>query len=144
MGATTRTAAQFRDTIRTAFGAHWTAAGEGLATVAWDNLDFDTAGLDDYVHLGLAHSTGELASLGAGNTVQTRKVAIFAAQAFVRHNTGQARADALAEILLDFVESVHLTGIRFRDQSMTDNGRVEQYFTATVTALVEYDAFRTV
>lgn len=144
MGATTRTAAQLRDAVRTAFGAHWTAAGENLATVAWDNLDFDTAGLDDYVHLGLAHSTGELASLGAGNTIQTRKGVIFAAQLFVRHNTGQARADALAETLLDFVESTHLTGIRFRDQTLTDNGRVQQWFTATVTALIEYDAFRTV
>ena len=45
---------------------------------------------------------------------------------------------------VDIVESTHLTGIRFRDQTMTDNGRVEQYFQATVTALVEYDAFRTV
>ena len=144
MGATTRTPAQFREAVRTAFGAAWTAAGEDLATVAWDNLDFDPAGLDDYIFLGLAHSTGTLASLGAGNTIQTRKVAVFAAQLFVRHNTGQARADDLAEILLDFVESVHLTGIRFRDQTMTDNGRVDQYFQATVTALVEYDAFRTV
>jgi len=144
MGATTRTAAQFRDAVRTAFGAHWTAAGEDLAVVAWDNLDFDTAGLDDYVHLGLAHSTGELASLGAGNTIQTRKGVVFAAQLFVRHNTGQARADALAEILLDFVESTHLTGIRFRDQTLTETGRVQQWFTATVTALIEYDAFRTV
>jgi hypothetical protein len=144
MGATTRTPAQFRDVVRTAFGSHWTGAGEDLEKVAWDNLDFDPAGLDDYVHLGLAHSTGELASLGAGNTIQTRKVAVFAAQLFVRHNTGQARADALAEVLLDFVESTHLTGIRFRDQTMTDNGRIEQYFQATVTALVEYDAFRSV
>ncbi len=144
MGASTRTPAQFRDDVRTAFGAHWTAAGEDLAVVAWDNLDFDTAGLDDYVHLGLSHSTGELASLGAGNTIQTRKGVVFAAQLFVRHNTGQARADALAETLLDFVESTHLTGIRFRDQTLTDNGRVQQWFTATVTALIEYDAFRTV
>jgi len=144
VGATTRTAAQFRDTIRTAFGTHWTDAGEDLATVAWDNLDFDVAGLDDYVHLGLAHSTGELASLGAGNTIQTRKGVIFAAQAFVRHNTGQERADALAEILLDFVEATHLTGIRFRDPTMIDNGRIQQWFQVTITALIEYDAFRTV
>lgn len=144
MGATTRTAAQFRDAIRTAFGAHWTAAGEDLSIVAWDNLDFDTAGLDEYLHLGLAHSTGELASLGAGNTIQTRKGVIFAAQLFVRHNTGQARADALAETLLDFVESTHITGIRFRDPTLTDNGRVQQWFQATVTALIEYDSFRTV
>ena len=120
MGATTRSPAQFRDTFRTAFGAHWTAAGENLSIVAWDNLDFDPANLDAYVFASLAHSTGELASLGAGNTVQVRRVAIFAAQAFVRHNTGQVRADALAEILLDFIESTQITGIRFRDQSMTE------------------------
>ncbi len=144
MGATTRSPAQFRDTFRTAFGAHWTGAGESLAIVAWDNLDFDPENLDAYVFASLAHSTGELASLGSGNSVQVRRVAIFAAQAFVRHNTGQARADALAEILLDFVESTHLTGIRFRDQSMTEAGRLQQWFQVNVTAQVEYDSFRTV
>lgn len=144
MGASTRTPAEFRDDFRTAFGAHWTAAGENLSIVAWDNLDFDPANLDDYVFASLAHSTGELASLGAGNTVQVRRVAIFAAQAFVRHNTGQARADTLAEILLDFVESTHLTGIRFRDQSMIEAGRIQQWFQVNVNALVEYDSFRTV
>ena len=144
MGASTRTPAEFRDDFRTAFGAHWTAAGENLSIVAWDNLDFDPANLDDYVFASLAHSTGELASLGAGNTVQVRRVAIFAAQAFVRHNTGQARADTLAEILLDFVESTQLTGIRFRDQSMIEAGRIQQWFQVNVNALVEYDSFRTV
>ena len=144
MGASTRTPAQFRDDFRTAFGSHWTTAGESLARGAWENLDFDPANLDDYVFASLAHSTGELASLGAGNTVQVRRVAIFAAQAFVRHNTGQARADALAEILLDFVESTHLTGIRFRDQSMIEAGRIQQWFQVNVNSLVEYDSFRTV
>ena len=28
MGASSRTPAQFRDAVRTSFGAHWTAAGE--------------------------------------------------------------------------------------------------------------------
>ena len=144
MGATTRSPAQFRDTFRTAFGAHWTAAGEELSIVAWDNLDFDPENLDAYVFASLAHSTGELASLGAGNTVQVRRVAIFAAQAFVRHNTGQVRADALAEILLDFIESTQITGIRFRDQSMTEAGRLQQWFQVNVTAQIEYDSFRTV
>jgi len=144
MGASTRTPAQFRDTVRTAFGSHWTGAGEDLETVAWDNLDFDPAGLDDYVFASLAHATGELASLGAGASVQVRRTAIFAAQVFVRHNTGQARADTLAEILLDFVESVHLTGIRFRDQGVVEAGRIQGWFQVNVNALVEYDSFRSV
>ncbi len=144
MGASTRTPAEFRDTVRTAFGTHWTAAGEELKIVAWDNLFFNPRNLEAYVFAGLAHATGELASLGAGNTVQVRRVATFAAQVFVRHNTGQARADTLAEILLDFVESTHLTGIRFRDQSMIEAGRVQQWFQVNVNALVEYDSFRSV
>jgi len=144
MGASTRTPAQFRDTVRTAFGTHWTTAGEDLSIVAWDNLDFDPANLDAYLILGLAHSSGSLASLGAGTSVQVRRVAILAGQLFVRHNTGQARADALAEILLDFVESTHITGIRFRDQSMIEAGRIQQWFQVNVNAQVEYDSFRTV
>ncbi len=46
MGASTRTPSQFRDAIRTAFGAHWTAAGEDLEIVAWDNVQFSTDNRD--------------------------------------------------------------------------------------------------
>ena len=144
MGASTRTPAEFRDTVRTAFGAVWTAAGEDLAIVAWDNVSFNPRNLQAYVFAGLAHSTGELASLGTGSEVQVRRVAIFAAQIFVRHNTGQQRADSLAEIILDFLESTHLQGIRIRDISMTEAGRVNQWFQVNVNAQIEYDSFRTV
>ena len=144
MGASTRTPAQFRDTFRTAFGAAWTAAGEDLAIVAWDNVAFNPENLDAYVFAGLAHAAGELASLGTGNQVQVRRQVVFAAQIFVRHNTGQARADALGEIVLDFLESAHLTGIRFRNIGMTESGRLNQWFQVNVHAEVEYDSFRTV
>ncbi len=144
MGASTRTPAQFRDAVRTAFGAHWTAAGEDLATVAFDNLDFDTTNLDDYVFLGLAHASGSQVSLGTGVDIQVRRVAIFAGQVFVRHNTGQARADTLAEIILDFLESTKITGIRFRDMGVTEAGRVQQWFQVNVNAQLEYDSFRSV
>ena len=144
MGASTRTPAQFRDAVRTAFGAHWTGAGETFANVAWDNLDFDPTGLDDYVFVGLAHTSGELASLGAGSTVQVRRSTVFAAQIFVRHNTGQARADQLAEIILDFCESAKITGIRFRDIGLTEAGRVNEWFQVNVNAQVDYDSFRSV
>lgn len=144
MGASTRTPAQFREAVRTAFGAHWTAAGEDLAAVAWDNISFNPGNRDDYLSLGLAHSGGSLASLGAGSSVQVRRQAIFAGQLFVRHNTGQARIDALSEIILDFLESLRLTGIRIRDPSMVEAGRVNQFFQVNISAIIEYDSFRTV
>ncbi|MCK5089765.1 MAG: hypothetical protein KAQ88_07285 [Hyphomicrobiaceae bacterium] len=144
MGASTRTPAQFRDAVRTAFGAHWTAAGELLDIVAWDNVSFNPRNLQAYVFASLAHATGELASLGTGSEVQVRRVAIFAAQIFVRHNTGQQRADDLSEIILDFLESTHLQGIRIRDTGVTEAGRVQQWFQVNVNAQIEYDSFRSV
>ena len=144
MGASTRTPAQFRDAVRTAFGAAWTAAGEDLAIIAWDNVSFNPRNSEAYVSLGLSHSSGSLASLGAGSTIQVRRVAIFAGQIFVRHNTGQARADQLAEIILDFLESARITGIRFRDMGVTEAGRVNQWFEVNVNSQVEYDSFRSV
>jgi hypothetical protein len=144
MGASTRTPAQFRDLVRSAFGAHWTAAGEDLAIVAWDNVSFNPRNSEAYVFASLAHATGTLASLGAGSTIQTRRIAIFAGQIFVRHNTGQARADTLAEIILDFLESMKLTGIRVRDPGVTEAGRVQQWFQVNVNAQLEYDSFRSV
>jgi hypothetical protein len=144
MGASSRTPAQFRDTVRTAFGAAWTAAGESLDIVGWNNVFFDPVNLDAYVFLDLAHAAGELASLGTGNKVQVRRAVVFAAQIHVRHDIGQDRADALSEIVLDFLESAHLTGIRFRNIGMTEAGRLNQWFQVNVHAEVEYDSFRTV
>jgi hypothetical protein len=144
MGASTRTPAEFRDAVRTAFGAHWTGAGEDLAIVAWDNVSFNPRNLQAYVFASLSHASGELASLGTGAEVQVRRTAIFAAQIFVRHNTGQQRADALAEIILDFLESTHLQGIRIRDIGMTEAGRVNQWFQVNANAQIEYDSFRSV
>lgn len=144
MGASTRTPAQARSAIRDAFAAHWTGAGESLDIVAWDNLSFNPRNLQAYVFASFAHATGEYASLGAGATIQVRRQAIFAAQIFVRHNTGQARADELAEIVLDFLESAQLTGIRFRDIGLTEAGRINQWFQVNANCQVEYDSFRSV
>ncbi len=144
MGASTRTPAQFRDVVRTAFGTAWTDAGESLDNVAWDNLAYRPGTRDDYVLLGLAHATGSFASLGAGASIQVRRVAIFAAQIFVRHNTGQARVDALAEVILEFLESARLTGIRISEIGMAETGRVGQYFQVNINAQIEYDSFRSV
>jgi len=144
MGASTRTPAQVREAILTAFSTVWTTAGEDLATIAWDNLDFDPQGLENYVFVSFAHSTGTVAALGAGASTYNRRTAIFAAQIFVRHNTGQSRAEALAEIVLDFVESARIQGIRFREPTMTSVGRGAEWFQVNVNAVVEYDTIRTV
>lgn len=144
MGASSRTPAQFRDTVRTAFGAHWTAAGETFDAVAWNNLSYDPGGRDSYLHVGLAHASGSVASLGAGASTQMRRETIFAAQIFVKHNTGQARADDLAEVVLDFLESLHLTGIRVRDPSMIELGRINEWFQVNVNAQIDYDSIRAV
>ena len=144
MGASTRTPAQFRDAVRTAFGTHWTAAGEDLAIVAWDNVAFDPTNNDVMVVFGLAHATGSQASLGTGVDIQMRRSVILAAQIFVRHNTGQAEADRLAEIILDFCESVKIAGIRFRDMGYTEAGRSNQWFEVVVNAQIDYDSFRNV
>ena len=144
MGASTRTPAQFRDALRSAFSTHWTTAGEDLAIVAWDNLDFNPENRDAYVIFGLAHATGTQASLGTGVDIQIRREVILAAQIFVRHNTGQAEADRLGEIILDFVESTKIAGIRFREQGFTEAGRSNQWFEVVVNCLIDYDSFRNV
>ena len=144
MGASTRTPTQFRDAVRTAFGLHWTAAGEDLDNVAFDNLDFNAKGRDFYVFFGLAHVTGSQASLGTGVDIQVRRNVVLAAQIFVKHNTGQAESDRLAEIILDFCESVKIAGIRFRDMGVTEAGRTQQWFEVVVNAQIDYDSFRNV
>jgi len=144
VGASTRTPAQFRDAVRSAFSTHWTNAGEDLAIVGWDNLDFDPENQDAYVFFGLAHATGSQASLGTGTDIQIRRIVVAAAQIFVRKNTGQAEADRLAEIILDFFESSKIAGIRFNDQGLTEAGRSNQWFEIVVNCQISYDSFRNV
>ena len=50
----------------------------------------------------------------------------------------------LGEIILDFVESAKITGIRFRDMGLTEAGRSNEWFEVVVNAQLEYDSFRTV
>lgn len=144
MGASSRTPEQVVNTVQSAFEAVWTGAGESLSTVAWENLTFSTSNLDDYVICDFAHASGSIAALGTGTEVMNRREAIFAAQIFVRHNTGRTRGFALSEICLDFLESARLTGIRFRNIGLTEAGRVNEWYQFNVNAQVQYDSFRTV
>lgn len=144
MGASSRTPAQFRDAVLTAFSDSWVAAGQSLDIVGWDNLAFESTNLDAYVSLGLSHAVGDFASLGTGTQIQVRRQAVFAGQLFVRHNKGQALSDELSEIILNFLESTHLTGIRFRNISMVEAGRVNEWFQVNINSLIDYDSFRTV
>lgn len=142
MGASTRTPAQFRDEVRTAFATFWTGKGESLDAIGWNNLSFDPSNLDEYIFLNLAHASGTIASLGTGVDTQIRRTVIFAAQIFVRHNTGQQRADELSELVLEFLESAKLPGIRFRDIGLTEAGRVNEWFQVNANCSVEYDSYR--
>ena len=144
MGASTRTPAQFKDTVKTAFAAAWVAAGQNLDVVAWDNLFFDPSDLDVYVIASLAQVGGDFASLGGGTQVFMRRDAIFAAQIRVRHNTGEAVSDQLTEIVLDFLESAHIPGIRFRNVGANSAGRLQPWYDVNVSATVEYDSIRSV
>lgn len=144
MGASSRTPAEFRDTVLSAFADAWVAAGESLDDLAWDNLSFETDNKDSYVYVSLAPAAGEVASLGTGNQVQMRRSSNFVANVNVRHNKGMALADTLAEKVIDFLESAKLTGIRFRNQGLVQTGRFGEWFQVNVTAEIDYDSFRTV
>ena len=46
MGVSSRTPAQFDDVFQTAFADHWTAAGQDLGIVSWENIAFDPKNLE--------------------------------------------------------------------------------------------------
>jgi len=141
-GATTTAEIQI-DAMNAAFLAHWIAAGELAANIAWDTEDFDTSAVTDFVRFGYNHETGEHAALGAGNSRFIRRFAIITAVIYVRKGELASRRLALVEVVMDFLETVDVAGISVENPGAQDNGVVNGWNQVNCTAESHYDLIRT-
>ncbi len=141
--AATKTPEGQIDALNVAFLAHWTAAGELPARIAWDTLPFDTSKVPDFVRFGFQHNLGTVAALGAGASRYIRRFGIISAVVYVRKGEQAARRLALTEILLGFLETVNVAGISVEDPGADDLGIVDGWNQVNCTGTARYDLIRT-
>ena len=130
------------DALNAAFRAHWVAAGEDPARIAWDYLPFPTDNVPDFVRFGFQHATGTLAALGTGSSRYVRRFGIISAVIYVRMGEDPARRLALTEVVLEFLEIVNVAGFSIEDPGAADNGVVEGWNQVNCTATAYYDLVR--
>ncbi len=140
-----KTPASVRDAINAAFLAHFEAAGESRAIVAWDEEPFDTTDVKAFVRFGFQHNIGTRAALGAGSSQYVRRFGIVSAQVFVRKGNPVARRDALTETVMDFLEDPQFSaaGMSLEDPGFDDLGLVDGWHQVNCTAQGRYDLIRT-
>lgn len=143
MGTATKTITGQHDAMNAAFLAAWIAAGESPARIAWDTEDLDGAGLPDWVRFGFQHALGEHAALGSGNSRYIRRFGIISAVVYVRKGEPAARRQALAEIVMDFLELVNVAGFSVSNPAANEGGLVNGWNQINCTAEAHYDLIRT-
>lgn len=137
--ATTKTPRQARLNILQSFKDYWDASPYASVPVVYDNVNYKTDG-SEYVGVGVAHNGGTIASLG---NEQYRRTGVLVVNMNVPEGNGQARIDALAEAVLEWIETFNVAGIRLRDPGYNEIGSFGGYWQANVSAGFEYDAIRT-
>lgn len=139
--ATTRSIAQAREALHAAFTAFYIAAGEDVTAVGFDNLPQDIKGRDEFVKFQMLHVSGQLAALGL--TCYRRRVQAVAA-VWVREGTGRARSDELAELCIEFFETLRLEGFSLvAGPQMLDVAISNGYLQVNVSATYDYETSRT-
>lgn len=140
-----KTPEQVADALNAAFLAHWTAAGEPAARIAWDTEPFDTSQVPDFVRFGLQHTLGTRAALGAGSSQYIRRFGIVSAVVYVRKGQLPARRHALTETVMAFLEdpTFSVAGISLEEPGFESLGLVEGWNQVNCTAQARYDLIRT-
>jgi len=140
-----KTPEQVRDALNAAFLAHWTAAGESAATIAWDTEPFDTGVVSAFVRFALQHNLGTRAALGTGPSQYIRRFGIVSGVVYVRKGQPVSRRDALTETVMAFLEdpTFAVAGISLEEPGFDDLGLVEGWNQVNCTAQARYDLIRT-
>lgn len=128
-----------RTAVQLNFKTYWDAVEATPAPVVYDNKHFPTDG-SEYLHFNFSHAGGTIAALG---NEKYRRSGIIVINIFVPEAQGQARADALAEFALAWLETFSVLNVRLRDPGSNDIGAFGGYWQANASASFEYDALRT-
>lgn len=135
----TKTPRQARTEIYADFLAHWLASAQSAVRLAWDNVDFKTAGTE-WVLVQLQHTSGTIAALG---NEKYRRTILLTFNIWTPEGGGQKRSDEIGEAVLDYIETFALDGFRVRDPGFNEIGVFDGYYQSSVLATIEYDALRT-
>lgn len=125
---------QAEDSVSAAF-----AAAMAPTPIAWDNVEFDTEGLAEWVRFSLQMNGGTNPEL-AGKMF--RRSGILLVQLFVPATSGKRRARQLAETVLATFEGQTIGGVKFRNVGVIDVGVDQAWFNSNVNAEFEFEQFR--
>ncbi len=134
-----KTPREARAEIFADFQTFWLASGEAGVTLAWDNVDFRTAGTE-FVMVQLQHTTGTIAALG---NEKYRREMLLTFNIWTVEGKGKRRSDEIGEAVLAYIETFALSVFRIRDPGFNEIGVVDGYYQSSVIAIIEYDALRT-
>lgn len=134
-----KTPREARAEIFADFQTHWLASTESAVPLAWDNVDFKTAGTE-YVLVQFQHTTGTIAALG---NEKYRREALLTFNIYSVEGSGKRRSDEIGEAVLAYIETFALTVFRVREPGFNEIGVVDGYYQSSVIAIIEYDALRT-
>ncbi len=97
-----------RQTIEAHFNTNWSKTA-----IAWDNVDFDPKGRQEFVRFSYQDNIGSQMSLGGvGNRLFRHSGFIFI-QVLVRRGAATKRVDELADDALNIFEGNEILGLRF-------------------------------
>lgn len=134
-----KTPREARADIFSNFQTYWLASGESAVPLAWDNVDFKTAGTE-FVLVQLQHTTGTIAALG---NEKYRREMLLTFNIWTVEGKGKRRSDEIAEAVLGYIETFALSVFRVREPGFNEIGVVDGYYQSSVIAIIEYDALRT-
>ena len=134
-----KTPREARTEIFADFRAYWLASSESAVPLAWDNVDFKTAGTE-FVLVQFQHATGTIAALG---NEKYRREGLLTFNIWTVEGKGKKRSDEIAEAVLAYVETFALSVFRVREPGFNEIGVVDGYYQSSVIATIEYDSLRT-
>lgn len=134
-----KTPREARTEIFTDFQTFWLAGAESAVPLAWDNVDFKTAGTE-FILVQLQHTTGTIAALG---NEKYRREMLLTFNIWTVEGKGKKRSDDIGEAVLAYIETFALSVFRVRDPGFNEIGVVDGYYQSSVIAFIEYDALRT-
>lgn len=127
---------QALDEVGEKFKTEWGAE----TAVAWEDLDFDPAAVNEYVRFSMQHAAGDRADIAGDDTDPLfRRTGLVFVQVFTPKNSSTDRSNALVAKALRFLER-YRGQVWMRNQSPIPVGREGRWRQVNVSAEFIYDS----
>jgi len=116
------------ETLTEHFATQWAAETE----IAWPNVEFDPANMDEWVRFTILHGDAEQKSAG-GSVNLHRSYGTLIIQIFVKPDSGAKRASQLVDLVSNIWRGLHLSNMVFRTPYTTEMGVEDSWYQVNVS-----------